>query len=96
MFTPSLCNLVIGTTEKRKLLAWSKKSLAYSFCHFFFKLTYEVRKLYVDTFIAQKVMETHKVSSCLLFAFASEGTHNADSIIESKIFYYLKQCGFIV
>jgi len=25
-----------------------------------------------------------------------KGTHNADSIIESKVIYYLEQCGFRV
>jgi len=29
-------------------------------------------------------------------ASESLGTHNADSIIESKVIYYLEQCGFKV
>jgi len=34
------------------------------------------------------------IESCILKYF--EGTHNADSIIESKVIYYLEQCGLRV
>jgi len=31
-----------------------------------------------------------------MLGFVYEGTHNADSIIESKVIYYLEQCGLRV
>ena len=34
---------------------------------------------------------THK--SCIVIVPA-KGTHNTDSIMESKVIYYLEQCGF--
>jgi len=37
-----------------------------------------------------------KLRSSLNFICSFKGTHNADSIIESKVIYYLEQCGLRV